>query len=476
VKNNASVVYGFTLIVGDFLALLAAFVIAYILRVSLDARPLIVQISAIDYLKMWVILTPIWVIIFGLLGLYRKSNYEYRWREFGGLLIGSIIGIMVMITYDFVTRDAIFPARLVPVYGLGIGYLFLILERTLLRAGRMSMWRFGRGINNVLIIANGIMAAKLVKHMNQPEHIGYKVVALCSTAQVERFKGKYYSNLETALQDIPKLNIHTVLFAGWGSDSQKTDIALAAAQANHAAFKYIPGNEGLLNNKIEVDLFQGMPVVTVHQTALTGWARIAKRLFDALTALLAMIILSPFYLLIALVVMFSDFGPVIFKQKRLSRFNSPIYIYKFRTMKKAYSGLSPEEAFSKMGRSNLAEKYRANGDFIKNDPRVTVVGRLLRKTSLDELPQILNIFKGDISWVGPRALVPSELEKYPFKNIILSVKSGLTGLAQISGRRDISFEERRTIDLYYVENWSFWLDIKILVRTAINVLTGNGAK
>jgi exopolysaccharide biosynthesis polyprenyl glycosylphosphotransferase len=475
-KNNASVVYAFTLIVGDFLALLAAFIIAYVLRVSLDSRPLLNQIAAFDYLRMWLVLTPIWIVVFGFLGLYRKSSYDYRWREIGGLFVGSVIGIMVVITYDFLAKTDVFPARLIPVYGLGIGFLFLMLERTLLRAGRMAMWRWGTGINNVMVIGDGKVVKNLVKYMNHPARTGYKVVAVCSSQPIDAFKGKYFESFDIALQKIAKLNIHTVLFAGLSSDSKKADIALAAAQANHAAFKYVPAHEGMLSNKIDVELFQGLPVVSVSQTSLTGWARIAKRLFDIIVSFLAIIALSPFYLLIAIVVKISDLGPIIFKQQRLSRFNTPINIYKFRTHKKTYSGLSPEEAFVKMGKPNLAQKYRANGDYIKHDPRVTTIGRFLRKTSLDELPQIFNILKGNISWVGPRALVPSELDNYVFKNIILSVKSGLTGLAQISGRRDISFEERRSIDLYYVENWSFWLDIKILFRTVINVITGNGAK
>ena len=145
-------------------------------------------------------------------------------------------------------------------------------------------------------------------------------------------------------------------------------------------------------------------------------------------------------------------------------------------MKKQYSGLSPEEAFSKMGKPSLAIKYRENGDYLANDPRVTTIGSFLRKTSLDELPQLLNVLRGDISLVGPRALVPQELKNYPYKNLLLSVKSGLTGLAQISGRRDIGFDERRSLDLYYVQNWSFWLDIKIIFRTAIDVFRGRGAK
>lgn len=475
-KNNASVVYAFTLMVGDFVALLGAFAIAYVLRVTLDPRPLINQISAVEYLRVWFLLTPIWVLIFGLLGLYRRSVYEFRWREIGGLFIGSMLGIMAVISYDFITKANIFPARLVPVYGLSIGFLLLVLERTILRATRMILWRYGTGINNVLVIGDGTLADSLIRSMNHPAHTGYKIVAICAKEPLERFRGKYFEKIEEALDNISRLNIHTVLFAGLSSDSKKADLALAAAQANHAAFKYVPSHDGLLSNKIEVELFQGLPVVSVHQTALTGWGRIAKRLFDILASSCGLIILSPLLLLIAIVIRLSDWGPALFKQKRLSRFNATINIYKFRTMKMEYSGLLPEEGFAKMGKPQLALKYRANGDYLPNDPRVTKIGQLLRKTSLDELPQLFNVFKGNISLVGPRALVPRELQAYAFKNLILSVKSGVTGLAQISGRRDIDFEERRALDLYYVQNWSFWLDIKILFRTVLDVFSGRGAK
>jgi lipopolysaccharide/colanic/teichoic acid biosynthesis glycosyltransferase len=169
-------------------------------------------------------------------------------------------------------------------------------------------------------------------------------------------------------------------------------------------------------------------------------------------------------------------GGVFFRQTRLTRFNREFTVYKFRTQYKKYDGTSPEEAFAMMGKPTLAQKYRANGDFLAKDPRVTRIGRFLRASSLDELPQLINVLKGDISLVGPRALVPQELNAYEKKHSILSVKSGLTGLAQISGRRDISFEERRKLDVYYVQNWSFWLDLSILIRTVRAVLTGSGAK
>jgi lipopolysaccharide/colanic/teichoic acid biosynthesis glycosyltransferase len=125
-----------------------------------------------------------------------------------------------------------------------------------------------------------------------------------------------------------------------------------------------------------------------------------------------------------------------------------------------------------IGKPELLKQYRENGDQLDNDFRVTPLGRFLRRASLDELPQLLNVFKGDISLVGPRALIPEELQAYEKRHTILSVKSGLTGLAQISGRRTISFAERRKLDTYYVQNWSFWMDLVILIKTVRTVIQG----
>lgn len=475
-KNNASFAYAFSLVIGDFIALLTAFVVAYILRVTLDSRALINQINSSEYFKLWLLLVPIWLIIFAILGLYQRRVYEYRWRELIYLLAGSVLGIMAVITYDFASENPVFPARLVPVYGLAIGYLLLVFERTVLRAIRIKLWKTGFGVNRVLLIGDGKTLSSILKGMNKPSKTGYQIVAIASTKETPTFKGKKFSDPRLALAEIPTMGIHTIVVAGISSDNKLADEIVASSQANHTAFKYIPTHDGILNNKIEVELFQGLPVVSVHQTALTGWGRIVKRLFDILASLIALVIASPFMLLIWLSVKLSNSGPALFKQTRLSRFNTPIGIYKFRTMKIEYSGLSPEEAFAKMGKPSLSEKYRENGDHLPHDPRVTKFGLFLRKSSLDELPQLINVVKGDISLVGPRALVPQELKNYIYKDLILNVKSGITGLAQISGRRDIGFDERRALDLYYVQNWSFWMDIKILFRTVVDVLGGRGAK
>jgi lipopolysaccharide/colanic/teichoic acid biosynthesis glycosyltransferase len=166
---------------------------------------------------------------------------------------------------------------------------------------------------------------------------------------------------------------------------------------------------------------------------------------------------------------------VFFRQVRLTRFNQEFMVFKFRTQYAKYDGTTPEQAFELMGKPELATRYRENGDFLEVDPRVTPLGHFLRRTSLDELPQLLNVVRGDISLVGPRALIPEELALYAKRHAILSVKSGLTGLAQVSGRRDISFDERRKLDLFYVQNWSFWNDLVILVKTVWIVLFHKGA-
>ncbi len=129
-----------------------------------------------------------------------------------------------------------------------------------------------------------------------------------------------------------------------------------------------------------------------------------------------------------------------------------------------------------MNKPELIKKYRENGDSLDDDPRVTKIGKFIRATSLDELPQLFNVLKGDISLVGPRALIPQEINQYKKKDIILAVKSGVTGLAQVSGRRDISFEERRRLDVYYVQNWSILLDIQIIFKTIASVIFRRGAK
>ena len=478
-KNNASLVYNVCLIFGDALAITVAFSIAYILRVTLDHQPLSATVHAHTYLITLVSLLPFWILIFGLLGLYNLRIYEKRFAELGRLLVGSFIGILFVISYSYMTSTVIFPARLVTVYGFGLAFFFVLLFRTVARGIRRQLFGYGLGINNVLLVGDTKTTHRLIDALTNTKVTGYNIVGVVGGVKHPLKTNtlyKQYAGFAEAIDHLRDQPLHTIIQTELYASADKNDEILTYAQENHAAYRFVPGNSELFVGKIEVDLFHAVPIIAVHQTALIGWGRVVKRLSDIGLGSLFILLASPIMLLTALAVKLSDGGPVWFRQERLSRFNSKVRIFKFRSHKPGYSGLTPEEAFRKMSRPDLLQDYREAGDSLERDPRVSSVGRFIRRTSIDELPQLFNVVRGDISLVGPRAILAYEMEKYDQKNLILSVKSGLTGLAQISGVRDLSFAERRKLDLYYVQNWSFWSDIVIIAKTFWVVLFHKGTR
>lgn len=458
---------------GDFLALIAAFGGAYILRVSIDHRPIVFPVNAEAYITVFLVLLPFWILIFGLLGLYNSSIYEKRFNELGRLFVGSFIGMLFVVFWDFLSAKPILPARLIPIYGFVLGFVFLVIFRNLARFVRTTLFTYKRGLTNVLIVGNTALSHELVKILADSPRSGYRVLGVVGKGSYEGIKT--FVDFDSARKSL-KRRLHNIIQTELYADEAKNQEILNYAQSNHIGYRFTPSNSELLVGKIEVELFRSaIPVIAVHQTALLGWGRVVKRLFDLLVGGLLLIILLPLIVFISLLNLLTT-GSVFFRQARLTRFNQKFRVYKFRSQYKKYDGTTPEEAFARLGRPELAKQYRTNGDYLPNDPRITPFGRLLRKTSLDELPQLFNVIKGDLSLVGPRALIPEEISQYEKRHAILSVKSGITGLAQVSGRKNISHDERRQLDMYYVQNWSFWLDLTILIKTIKVIFTGEGAK
>lgn len=477
-KNNASLVYNFCLILGDALAITVAFTIAYILRVSLDSQALSASVSSQSYITILVSLLPFWILTFGLLGLYNSRIYDKRFSELGRLLLGVFIGILFVISYSYITNTPIFPARLVTIYSFTLAFLCLFLFRTLARGTRRWLFSYGVGINNILLVGDTKTTQRMIDALGETQITGYRILGVVGGVKNVLNKDRHYhkyNSFNEAIQHLSNKQLHTIMQTELYADSDTNDEILTYAQENHVAYRFVPGNSELFVGKIEVDLFHSVPIIAVHQTALIGWGRVVKRLTDLFLGSVFLLLASPFMVLISILVKLSG-GPVFFRQERLSRYHSRVKIFKFRSMKRQYNGLDPKEAFQKMNKPELLAKYRENGDSLPKDPRLTSIGRFIRRTSLDELPQLFNVVRGDISLVGPRALIPSELDKSDQKNLILSVKSGLTGLAQISGVRDLSFEERRQLDLYYVQNWSFWNDLVIVAKTFWVVLFHKGTR
>jgi exopolysaccharide biosynthesis polyprenyl glycosylphosphotransferase len=477
-RNNTSVVYNLCLVVGDFVALVFAFTLSYILRVTLSHRTLSAPVHAHTYLAFSLILLPFWILIFAFLGLYNARIYENRFSEFGRLLLGSFVGTLSAISYAYLANVVIFPARLVTVYDFGLALCFVFLFRTVMRGIRRELFHYGIGINNVLLIGDTRTTHLLIDALGNTSVTGYRVTGIIGGIKHPLKSDKEYKLYSSFAEAVasPNQDLHTIIQTELYATIEKNDEILTYAQENHIAYRFVPGNSELFIGNIQVDLFHSVPIIAVHQTALVGWGRVVKRLSDILLGGLFLIIASPFMVLIAVTIKLSDGGPILFRQERLSRFNTKIKVFKFRSLKPAYNTMEPEAAFDKMGRSDLIRQYREHGDQLPDDPRIGRLGHFLRRSSLDELPQFFNVVRGDISLVGPRALVAYELEQSPQKNLILSVKSGLTGLAQISGVRDLSFQERRKLDLYYVQNWSFWSDIIIMIKTFWVVLFHKGTR
>jgi exopolysaccharide biosynthesis polyprenyl glycosylphosphotransferase len=477
-RNNTSAIYNLCLVIGDCLALVVAFTLAYILRVTLNHRVLSEPVHAHTYLMISLTLLPFWVLIFALLGLYNARHYENRFSELGRLIVASFIGILFAISYAYIVNVTVFPARLVSFYDFVLALVIVFCFRSVARAIRRELFSFGVGINYVLIVGDTRTTHSLMQSLAETSITGYKVVGVVGGIKHHlktNTSYKLYTSFAEAVADLKDRKLDTIIQTELYALGDKNDEILTFSQENHVAYRFVPGNSELFTGNIQVDLFHSIPIIAVNQTALIGWGRVIKRIFDLVVGSILLIIATPVMAVICFIMLF-DHGDPIFGQVRLSRFGNKIRIYKFRTQYQAYNRMTPEQGFEKMGRPELAKQYRDNGDYLIDDPRISRLGRFLRKTSLDELPQLFNVVKGDLSLVGPRPLEPFELEKYGKKNLLLSVKTGLTGLAVISGRRDIPYEERRKLDLYYVQNWSFRNDLVILARTVSVVLFHRGAR
>ncbi len=410
-KNNASLVYNVCLMIGDALAITVAFSIAYILRVSLNHTPLTASVHAHTYLAILVSLLPFWILIFGLLGLYNARIYDKRFSELGRLLTGSFVGVLFVISYSYLTNTAIFPARLVTVYGFGLAFVCVLLARTAARGLRRRLFSYGIGINNILLVGDTKTTRRLIEALANTTVTGYRVIGVVGGTKYQLKESAAYRQYKTfgsAIAHLKDQPLHTIMQTELYAETGTNDEILTYAQEHHIAYRFVPGNSELLVGNIEVGLFQSVPIIALHQTALTGWGRVVKRLSDIVLGSLFLIIASPFMLLIAIAIKLQG-GPLFFRQERLTRFNTKFKVFKFRSMDRNYTDMEPEE--SQMGRPELIKQYRDNGDWLPNDPRVTPLGHFLRQSSLDELPQFVNVVRGDISLIGPRALATYELDK-----------------------------------------------------------------
>lgn len=459
--------FGAILLPLDYLMFLLAAITAYFLRFEehvSDLRPAVYIMPFWDYLYIILITSAVMIFIFILSGLYHMEGTRMITRELRKIFLACSTGVMLVIIFFFFERDA-FSSRFIILAAWGFSLLYVSLARILIIILQRYLFTRGVGVHRVVLIGNDRIA-QIIKHtLERHKKIGYHII-------------EYYPdfNLEIAekLEKIMKVKpFDEIIQADPNFSKTKNSEILEFCEANHLDFKYAADLFEAQSSRVEIRPLAGIPIIEIKKTPLDGWGKIIKRIIDIIFSLLFIIVTGPLMLLVAVLVKLDSRGPVIYKNERVGENGRKFNTYKFRSMKcefctgQQFSHNAEALAFEA---ELIKEKSIKQGPIykIKDDPRVTRIGKILRKTSLDEFPQAFNVLNGSMSWVGPRPHQPREVEKYDKQHHkVLNIRPGITGLAQISGRSDLSFTEEVRLDMYYIENWSLWLDAYCLFKTPL---------
>jgi exopolysaccharide biosynthesis polyprenyl glycosylphosphotransferase len=472
------------LVVFDSIAMTAAFEIGRALRAS-SGRPFAHVISESHFVAVMAAISPLWVVIFALCGLYRVQVHGGRVSEVGRVIAAVAAGVMLLISVDYYSfKDAFFPSHSVPLFALLVGIPLVVLERQLVRGIMRTMFGTGRGLHNVILIGTGPLAARIAKELTKPKS-GYRLLAAVGLSHDHlRMVGgaPVFATLESAVAAFPGWRIDEIVQAEVDVSPAEATRLMDFANDAGVSYRFVPDKYDMYAAASRMTTLDGLPVMELRLTSLEGWGAVGKRVFDILGSMFLIVVFSPLLVGIVIAQKVTEPGaPIFYFQKRVGFAGRQIRVIKFRSMIWKYCTgpdrefKTAEEAFTAMGRADLIDEFQVNQK-IADDPRVSKLGAFLRRTSLDELPQLFNALTGELSLVGPRPITQQELDRYGTQaSSFLALKPGITGLWQVYGRSSTTYEERVKLDVYYVENWSLGMDVSILARTLVSVAARKGA-
>lgn len=459
--KKGELIFSVLLVPVDFVMLLLAGMATYALRTQiLDVyRP--VQFSFNlpfeRYLVIVIVVGLLFLGAYALSGLYALRTTRSVVEEFFKIAIASSAGIMVVILYIFL-RSELFYSRFLVVGAWLAAIIFVSLGRYLMRKlQKLLVSRYDVGVHRVMIIGDDAISRQLADTMRSDLAAGYRLVKQLANPEVAEVKSA-----------IGNPGIDEVILANPSYPENKIAEIVDFCREHHLIFRFVPNLSQSFTSNFSIDTFTGVPLVEFRATRLDGWGNVAKRITDVVGSLFGLIILSPMFALIAFAIKWESAGPVFVRLERVSR-NRRFRLVKFRSMVR-----NAEELKSSLEKYN--ERQGSPLFKMRNDPRITPLGRFLRKYRLDEFPQLWNVLKGDISLVGPRPHEPLEIAHYEkHHKRVLAIPAGITGLAQISGSSDLPFEEEVALDTFYIENWSFFQDVKILIFTLLKLVRDRSA-
>lgn len=442
------------------LAAISAFAIRNVPEIMINlGRPKLYDFSFESYIKIILIIAPFFILIYALEGLYNIRATRKFWKETIKVFSATSIGLVIIIVTIFLKREW-FSSRFVILAAWGLGVFYVITARYLIQLFQKWLLRSREiGVHRVLLIGKNGKINAICKIIRRNKNLGYKIIDQVETASLHVIKEiKEQRGIDEIILCEPSI-----------TDAEQEKL-IDYSSIHNIKFKYIPNS--LQTSKFEISVLNGEPLIEVKSTPLDGWGRILKRVFDIIASLFGIILTSPILIFTAIAVKIDSEGPIIYKNERIGSDAKKFFVYKFRYFKNEFciSKENPklEEAL-KFEQSLIEKQSVRKGPLykIKDDPRKTRVGKFIEKYSLDELPQFFNVLFGSMSLVGPRPHQKREVEKYmEYHRRLLTIKPGVTGMAQVSGRSDLDFEDEYKLDLFYIENWSLWLDIQICLKTA----------
>jgi exopolysaccharide biosynthesis polyprenyl glycosylphosphotransferase len=454
----------------DYLALVAAGIAAYYSRFHpyfTTIRPVIFTLTLQQYLTILLPSLCIWIGVFAFAGLYSTHRRSIA-RELSRVTLATSSSMALVFSLLFFSRT-FFDSRFIALVAWFFSIVFVSLGRLAIRGVQRSLMSMGIGVHRIALIGSNDTAETLKTLFEQKPRFGLQIVSI--------FKSFDASTAKKLKQLRDQDKIDEILLADPEASKEMTLALIAFTDVEHLGFRYSADLFATAVGRSVIHMFSGIPVIEVQKTPLDGWGAIYKRLFDIFASLILIILTSPIMLLTAIAIKLDSRGPIFFSRlddnkhvERIGQGGKPFPYFKFRSMVPGTHNMRYKE---------LSEKDTRKGTpmvKIANDPRITRVGAFIRKFSIDELPEFFLVLTGKMSLVGPRPHLPEEVAKYkPEHRKVLTIKPGITGLAQISGRADLDFDEEVRLDVYYIEHWSPWMDLYILLKTPIVVLFRKGA-
>jgi exopolysaccharide biosynthesis polyprenyl glycosylphosphotransferase len=453
------------LVIADAVALLLGFIAAFVLQEVLRPVPLWIQL---EHLLLTVVAVPVWLVAMGANKLYMSRVIERPSEEVQRLVASGAIGVGAMVALAFVLQYGDL-SRLWIITTFVFVTVSLAIERRIARKVFAKLRQSGRISRRVAIIGTDAHAIGLLHTVQRNPGLGYDVIGFIGNDDLGQRGGKTVLGTLDHAEEI--LREHGCVGAMISLNS------VNAVQVNRLTRTltdqgfHIALSTSLRDidvTRMRPQVLDGQTLIYVEPTIRTGWRGDAKRVFDVAVASLGLLLSAPFIGCAALLVRLESDGPAFFRQERVGRNGEKFQMIKLRTMH-----IDAEER-----KAELMSENEMDGPLFKieRDPRITRVGRLLRKLSIDELPQFWNVIKGEMSVVGPRPALPDEVAQWePELHDRLRVLPGITGLWQVSGRSGTGFDEYKRLDLYYVDNWSLLHDLRIVTKTVGTVLLQRGA-